>query len=113
MLRTPARFISTSNATGAIAKLITKWDDALYDKHLARAFKDRDGTRAFYDGLRARRVTCAVQSASHAPFHRTILLACERGGDLTLTLTLDANNPDVVTSYHLRPVGGEGPCPVR
>lgn len=97
----------------AIAKLIARWDEGLYKKHLATAFKEHDEVRAFYDHFRERHGTCAVKSATHAAFDRTVLLACERGGDLHLTLALDAKNPDVVKSYALRPAGAVGTCPVR
>jgi hypothetical protein len=97
----------------AIASLIGQWDEALYTKHLARAFPKHDDVVAFYDGVRKRHGTCAVKSAEHAAFDRTILLTCERGRDIRLSLTLDAKDRDVVQGYVLRPGGGGGVCPVR
>ncbi len=97
----------------AIAKLIGAWDEAVYKKHIARAFPERDQVADFYQGLRAKYGTCAVTSAEHAAFERTILLACERGGELRLSLTLDDQDRAVIRSYKLRPAPAAGICPLR
>ncbi len=97
----------------AIVRLIAKWDEGLYKRHLAAAFKDKGEVRDFYDHVRERHGTCAVKSAAHGAFDRTILLACERGGDVNLTLKLDAKDPSVVKGYALRPARPGGTCPVR
>ena len=97
----------------AIVKLIGKWDDGLYKKHLAHAFPKRDKVVEFYDGVRKAHGTCAVKSAEHAAFDRTIVLACERGRDIRMSLTLDAKDRSVIRSYTLRPIAVGGTCPVR
>ncbi len=97
----------------ALAKLIGNWSDALYKKHLSKAFPKRDEVSDFYSGLRKKYGRCQVRSAEHVVFDRTILLSCERGRDLRLTLTVDEKDHDVVRSYKIRPTPSEGTCPVR
>jgi CubicO group peptidase (beta-lactamase class C family) len=95
----------------AVAKLIGAWDEGLYKKHLSRAFPQHDEVVAFYEGVRRKHGKCAVRSAEHAAFDRTILLACERGRDLRLSVTLDAKDPSVVRGYKLRTAPAGGRCP--
>ena len=83
------RLLTGAGSGIAIVALVAKWDDALYEKHLAKAFTDKHEVRGFYDGLRARHGTCAVESATHGAFERLIRLGCGRGGDLNLKLTLE------------------------
>lgn len=97
----------------AITKLIGKWDEALYKKHLAHAFPKRDEVVDFYDGVRKRHGKCEVKSAEHEAFDRTILLTCERGSGIRLSLTLEEKDRSVIQRYRLRSPGSGGMCPVR
>ncbi|MFT3767868.1 MAG: serine hydrolase domain-containing protein [Minicystis sp.] len=95
-----------------VTGLVKKWDDAVFKKHLARTKKPREETARFFEELRAAHGACTVKSMTNVVFTRKLALECEHGGDLTLTLAVDAKSPDVVTSYAFEGVG-HGTCPVR
>jgi hypothetical protein len=93
--------------------LIRQWDEAVYEKHLAKFPRPHDELAKFFDGLRASHGGCAVASSTKEALDRTIVLACDRGGSLTLTLAVDPKAPDTVTGLAFRGAGGGGTCPVR
>lgn len=97
----------------AIARLIDRWDEALYKKHLAHAFPRHAEVVEFYDHLREGHGACSVKSAEQTHTNRTILLSCERGRDLRLSLTLDAQDRSAVARYTVRNASSGGVCPVR
>jgi CubicO group peptidase (beta-lactamase class C family) len=100
-----------------MAGLIRAWDDAVYEKHLAKFPKPRDEMVKFFDGLRASHGACTVTSSTMEAFDRTLVLTCDRGGALSLTLAVDPKAPDAITGIAFRNAGGGGggggPCPVR
>jgi CubicO group peptidase (beta-lactamase class C family) len=93
--------------------LVRAWDEAVYAKHLARFPRPHDELVKFFGGLRAAHGACAVSSSTKEAFDRTIVLACDRGGPLSLTLAVDAKEPDVVTGVAFHNAAGGGTCPVR
>jgi CubicO group peptidase (beta-lactamase class C family) len=96
-----------------LAGLVAKWDDRIYKKHLApKSTKPKDDLAGFYAKLRAAHGACTVKSAVHEGFDQWFVLDCERGGDMTLTVTLDRKDEDVVTGHWYRPAA-RGTCPVR
>jgi hypothetical protein len=100
-------------AAEALAGLIGKWDDRVYKKHLAqKATKPREETAAFFEKVRVAHGVCTVKSAVREVFEQWFELDCERGGALTLSLSLDAKDEKAVQKFAIRPVGG-GTCPVR
>jgi len=96
-----------------LASLVGKWDERLYKKHIApKATKPRDETAGFFEKVRNTHGACTVKSAVHEVFEQWFVLECERGGDMTLAVTLDAKDENAVTSFAFRPAG-RGVCPVR
>jgi CubicO group peptidase (beta-lactamase class C family) len=99
-------------AAEALAGLIGRWSDAVYRKLLDRKSRSREDTVAFFDRVRAAHGACAVQSARQRGFTRTVHLTCDRGGDLTLSFTLDEADRAAVKSFGMRPFQS-GTCPIR
>jgi hypothetical protein len=102
-------------AAKAVASLIGKWDDRLYQKHLApHATSKKEDVVAFYAKVRERHGVCKVGTAERngegtfAP-----LLTCERGGDVRLHLKVDEKTPDQIVEYTIKPASPAGACPVR
>ncbi len=103
-------------AAKAVASLIGKWDDRLYQKHLApHASGKKEDTVAFYAKVRDRHGVCKLGAAerggdgSFSP-----LLSCERGGDVRLHLIkIDEKTPDQIVEYTIKPASPPGVCPVR
>jgi CubicO group peptidase (beta-lactamase class C family) len=95
-----------------VVGLIKKWDEGVYKKHLAKAKKSRDDAIKTFDHLRASHGSCSVKSMTNEVFDKKLVLACERGSDLTLTLSVDPKSPDIVTAYSIRSAA-QGTCPVR
>lgn len=98
-----------------LASLVGKWDDKLYTRHIApMATRKKDDTQAWFaDVLRRAHGSCKVKSAFHEGYDTSFILECERGGDMTLGLSLDEKKPDALTGYWFRPVGQGGVCPTR
>jgi hypothetical protein len=99
-------------AADGIVGLVKKWDDGVFKKHLARTKRQRADAVKYFDELRAAQRACEAKSLGGASGEKSVLVACDRGGDLTLTLTVDTKEPDAVTSYAFSPAA-EGTCPVR
>lgn len=96
----------------AIASLVNKWDDASFKKHLAKAKRTRDEAAKYFAGLRDAHGTCKVASMNHFIFDTTLVLECERGGDLGLRVDVDEKDRESARSYSLRSLA-TGTCPVR
>jgi CubicO group peptidase (beta-lactamase class C family) len=102
-----------ARAAARVAGLIGKWDDGVYRRHLApKAARPRAEAAAFFERLRAAHGACAVKSFTRWVNRPDFALACERGGGLTLTLTLDDKREDAVASYAITD-DGAGTCPAR
>ena len=101
-------------AADDLASLVGKWDERIYKKRIApKATKPRDETFEWFEtSLRKPFGACKVKSAIHEGHDTRFILACERGRDITLSVSLDEKNPDVVTGYGFRPVKS-GTCPVH
>jgi CubicO group peptidase (beta-lactamase class C family) len=105
-----------------LAGLVGAWDDAVYAKNLAaKGRQTRDEAATVFARQRAGHGTCKVRSYDHwtnAGGRSTgvlgwgegdaFTLACERGGDLKLSLRLDPEGS--VLRYELDPVSS-GTCP--
>jgi CubicO group peptidase (beta-lactamase class C family) len=94
-----------------VTQLIGKWDDSLYKKHLAKV-RPRDETASAFEALRAAHGACTLKASTVEAFDRSFQLACDRGGDLTMTLALDKKDPNLVTGYAFHGASDEL-CPVR
>jgi CubicO group peptidase (beta-lactamase class C family) len=95
-----------------VVGLVKKWDDGVFKKHLAQTKRPREDAAKYFDDLRAVHGTCGVKSLTNFGTDRRILVECERGGDLSLNLSVDPKDADAVTSYAFDGVG-QGTCPVR
>jgi len=62
--------------------------------------------------LRSAHGACLVKSSTMLSSDRSIVLACERGGDLALVLDVDKKDSNAVSSYGFSGVS-EGTCPLR
>jgi CubicO group peptidase (beta-lactamase class C family) len=104
---------AVAKAAERIAGLVRKLDAAVYRKlfptEAAAAHAER---LAFFDKVRATYGACAPKGYTRTDTRQELTLACDRGGDLTLQLTLDAKNEEAVSAFALTPVPG-GACPVR
>lgn len=99
-------------AAEALTGLIGRWNAAVYSRVLDRTSRSRAETSAFFERVRNAHGACAVKSARQRGFARTVLLACDRGGDLTLSFSLDEAEPGAVKTFGMRPFQ-PGTCPVR
>jgi CubicO group peptidase (beta-lactamase class C family) len=99
-----------------LSGLIGKWDDGVYKKHLGpHDSKPPADTAAFFESIRKSHGVCPVRSFTRAPGGQDeFSLACERGGDLRLSVKLDEKNEDAVLRYTINGRGGGGgACPVK
>jgi hypothetical protein len=94
-----------------LAGLVAKWDEATYRKYLAKV-KPHDETSKFFERLRSKHGACTVKAPVHEIFDWKMPLVCERGGDMTMQVTLDAKDPGVVKGYVFEPATS-GLCPVK
>jgi CubicO group peptidase (beta-lactamase class C family) len=92
--------------------LVKTWDPAVFDQHLARTPVPRAEAAKLFDDLRATHEACTVRSLAPAGATRKLALACDRGGDLTLTLAVDEAAGNAVTSYAFEGPS-QGTCPVK
>jgi CubicO group peptidase (beta-lactamase class C family) len=99
-------------AVERVVGLIRRWDEAIYKKYLAKIKTTHDETAAAFAKLRAVHGACFVKSSTIVGFDREIVLECERGGGLSLTLDMDKNRPELISSYAFAEAQ-EGTCPVR
>jgi CubicO group peptidase (beta-lactamase class C family) len=99
-------------AADRVVGLVKKWDDAVFKKHLSKTKRPREEAVKLFDELRAAHGTCGVKSLTNVVFDQRIVVACERGGDLTLTVQMDPKDADAVTSYAFE-AASQGTCPVR
>ncbi len=96
-----------------LAGLIGKWDDGVYQKHLApKATKPRADIAAFFERIRKGHGACEVKAFKQWGGQQQFSLGCERGGGATLVLGLDEKNPEAVASYTITPEAA-GVCPVK
>lgn len=95
-----------------VAGMIKRWDESTYRKHLARTKRPRQETVTHFEDLREAHGACRVKSLMNVVFDRKLVLACDRGGDLVLSLSLDSKHPDAVTSYEIERAN-EGACVAR
>jgi hypothetical protein len=99
-------------AADRIAALVGRWDERVYRAHLApKATEPRDATRARLEALGRVHGACKVKSFYRWANDPQFVLGCERGGDLKLGLSLDADHPAVVTRYAVE--GLPGACAHR
>ncbi len=96
-----------------LAHLIGKWDDSVYQKHLApKATKPRADIAAFFERIRKGHGACEVKAFKQWGGQSQFSLGCERGGGAKLVLGLDEKNPDAVASYTITSEAA-GACPVK
>ncbi|HVY46886.1 MAG TPA: serine hydrolase domain-containing protein, partial [Minicystis sp.] len=103
-------------AADAIASLVGSWSDRLYEAHLAHyAERPKADAARFFAGLRARHGACRAASLDHAAegARDVVTLACERGGDVRLTLAVDDKKPELARTWLFAPVKPAGVCPVK
>jgi hypothetical protein len=95
-----------------VAGLVRRWNDGVYKNHLSHAKKTRDEAAVAFETLRSVHGACSFRSSTMTFVDRIIELDCERGGDMSLTLEVDAKDPMQVVHYKF---GGasEATCPVR
>ena len=102
-----------AGAAERVAGLIGKWDERVYKKLLAPgAPGSRADAELSFVQRRAAHGACKVTSFSRWANRPDFHLACERGGDLTLTLALDEKRKSVVKSYAITGEGSRA-CPAR
>jgi len=65
-----------------------------------------------FESLRWSHQVCKVTSVTHDWTGWKLLADCDRGGPLSLAVSVDAKDPDVVTSYAFKSAG-DARCPVR
>jgi len=99
-----------AEAAARIAGLVTKWDDRVYEKHLAKHEKDRAKLVARFERIRRAHGACTAKEFRRTPSSKSFRLSCERSGGLVLSVELDPSNAELVKSHTLRP-GVEGACP--
>jgi len=92
-----------AKAGAAIATLVAKWDERVYKKHLAKMGPPHDDSKTLFAELRELHGSCKVKEAVHAGFDWNVILACERNGELEVSLTPRIRVRAVMT----------GRCPVR
>ena len=98
---------------GADAAALTRtWDDGVFARSLAVTKQPRAVAKAYFEDLRAAHGACKVTGAGHSVFDWSFDLACERGGGLTLVLTMATPPANVLARYDFGPQGGAR-CPVR
>jgi hypothetical protein len=104
---------AVARAAERLAGLIQAWDDGVYTRILgANTTKTRAERQAIFDGLRTAHGSCAPRGFVRTHETQKVTLACDRGGDLGLTLKLDEKDQEAVASFSLAPEGG-GACPTR
>jgi CubicO group peptidase (beta-lactamase class C family) len=87
----------------AVASLVAKWDERVYKKHLTKSGPPRDEGKTMFAELRELHGSCKVREAVHVGFDWNVMLSCDRGGELEVSLT---------PKLGVQPVR-KGPCPVR
>jgi CubicO group peptidase (beta-lactamase class C family) len=95
-----------------IAGLVKRWDEGAYKKRLARAKPPREETQKTFERLRATYGACAVRSTIIEGFDRRLVLDCERGPAVALTLDLDPKDPNAALRWAFVPERSDR-CPVR
>jgi CubicO group peptidase (beta-lactamase class C family) len=104
----PARL---AEQAAAIASLISRWDDAVFQRHLARTRRPPADAQAYFADLRATYGACHVLGAVHEGLDWHMELACDRASPLALRLTLRDHDPTALEDYN---VVFRGPgCPRR
>ncbi|HEU4538140.1 MAG TPA: serine hydrolase domain-containing protein, partial [Polyangiaceae bacterium] len=89
-----------ARAAERLAGLVGKWDANAYQRFLApKAKASRAEIEAAFGRLRAARGACKVEEFSRHVNRPRFRLACERGGELTLSLAVDDARRELVTSY--------------
>jgi CubicO group peptidase (beta-lactamase class C family) len=101
------------HAAERVASLIGAWDDGTYETILGGSTTLRAGRAADFEKLRAAHGACTPRAYVHTPDKHRFTLACDRGGDLHLELTLAEKNEEAVASFSISPVGSAGACPVK
>jgi CubicO group peptidase (beta-lactamase class C family) len=99
-------------AADAVVGLVGRWDDGVFEKHLGRTKRPREEAARYFADLREAHSACTARSLMNVVFDRTIFVSCERGGDLRLSLSVDPNDAEAVTSYTFAGVS-YGRCPAR
>ena len=98
-------------AADKVTSLIRKWDPATYTKYLGKQKKTRETLAKEFDGLRFIHGACTVQSMTAVSDERKLVLECERGGEVDLTIELDPKDPTQISLHAFN--AKEGVCPVR
>jgi CubicO group peptidase (beta-lactamase class C family) len=94
-----------------LTALIRKWDQGTFAKHLSKQKNTREGLVQEFESMRLHHGSCAVQSMTAVSDARTVVLECEHGGELELSLELDKRDPAQVISFAFNVK--DGVCPVR
>ncbi len=104
---------AVAKAAGRLAGLVKRWDEAVYRKILGKNVTKTHAERvAFFEKVRAGHGACAPKGYTRTDEKQEVALVCERGGDLTLGITLDPKDEEAIASFGLVPAS-DGPCPVR
>lgn len=101
-----------ASAATAIAGLVAKWDDAVYQQYLSKAEPPHDVMKEGLAALGAAHGACVVTTPIHVGFDWGFELDCERGGGMRLTVVLDPADKSTVRGLGFHP-RQEGMCPVR
>jgi len=91
--------------------LIRKWDPATYTKHLGKEKTAREKLAQEFEGLRLIHGACTVQSMTAVSDEKKLVLDCEHGGEVELTMELDKKDPTQIVSHAFN--AKDGVCPVR
>jgi hypothetical protein len=86
-----------------VAALVAKWDERVYKKQLAKAGPPPDEGKTMFAELRELHGSCKVREATHVGMDWSFTLACERGGELEVSLA---------PRLRVQPIR-KGLCPVR
>jgi CubicO group peptidase (beta-lactamase class C family) len=101
----------TRGPADKLVGLIRKWDPATYAKHLGKEKKTREKLAEEFDGLRLIHGACTVQSMTAFSDEKKLVLDCEHGGEVELTMELDKKDPTQIVAHAFN--AKEGVCPVR
>jgi hypothetical protein len=104
---------AVAQAAERLASLLRAWDDGVYEASLGGSPTLRAARVADFEKLRAAHGACTPTAYVHTPDKHRFTLACDRGGDLHLELTLAEKNEEAIASYSISPASSQGACPVK
>lgn len=97
-------------AAEKVVALVAKWDEKLYERHLAKHTKDKAKLVAKLDRIRRAHGACALREVEKAGTEDRFVLGCEKHGALVLRVTLDPRSEERIKAFQLTPQTA-GACP--